>query len=277
MKIFGDLGSGNCLKVKYTADHLGLPYTWEHVDIMKGETRTPESLTRFPLGRIPAVEFDDGRRLAESNAIIRYLARGSALLPDDAFVQAKIDELLFWEQYSHEPYVATTRYHMVYLKRSLDQREAWRVERGEAALDLMNRLLGGQEWLVGKLHDDCRYCLAALHAAGARRCLRACIASGGSRLDCQVRGCSGLAAGGQDVKAMVRAVTRSLEHRPVGAADPIVDLVGFLEGQEFDDLGGQPDRERTAPSFDFHRSPPGSTHVRLRAADFPVNAVLQGA
>jgi glutathione S-transferase len=149
MKIFGDLGSGNCLKVKYTADHLGLPYTWEHVDIIKGETRTPESLTRFPLGRIPAVEFDDGRRLAESNAIIRYLARGSALLPDDAFVQAKIDELLFWEQYSHEPYVATTRYHMVYLKRSLDQREAWRVERGEAALDLMNRLLGGQEWLVG--------------------------------------------------------------------------------------------------------------------------------
>ena len=149
MKIYGDLGSGNCLKVKYTADHLGLPYTWVHVDIMKGETRTPEFLARFPMGRIPVVEFDDGRCLAESNAIIRYLARGSALLPDDAFTQAKIDEWLFWEQYSHEPYVATTRYHIVYLKRSLDQREAWRVERGEAALDLMNRLLDGQEWLVG--------------------------------------------------------------------------------------------------------------------------------
>jgi glutathione S-transferase len=150
MKIYGDLGSGNCLKVKYTADHLGLPYTWVHVDILKGETRTPEALARFPLGRIPAVEFDDGRRLAESNAIVRYLARGSALLPDDAFTQAKIDELLFWEQYSHEPYVATTRYHIVYLKRSLDQREAWRVERGEAALDLMDRLLVGREWLVGE-------------------------------------------------------------------------------------------------------------------------------
>ena len=150
MKIYGDLGSGNCLKVKYTADRLGLPYTWVLIDIMKGETHAPEFLERFPRARIPAVEFADGRRLAESNAIIRYLARGSALLPDDAFVQAKIDEWLFWEQYSHEPYVATTRYHIVYLKRTMDQREAWRVERGEKALDLMEgQLAGGVLWLVG--------------------------------------------------------------------------------------------------------------------------------
>lgn len=150
MRIYGDLGSGNCLKVKYTADRLGLPYTWLHVDIMKGETRTPEFQAQFPMGRIPAVEFADGRRLAESNAIIRYLAHGSALLPDDAFAQAKIDEWMFWEQYSHEPYVATTRYHIVYLKRSLDQREPWRVERGEAALDLMDRTLAGRAWLAGE-------------------------------------------------------------------------------------------------------------------------------
>jgi glutathione S-transferase len=151
MQIYGDLGSGNCLKVKYTADRLGLPYTWVPIDIMKGETLTPQFLERFPRGRIPAVEFADGRRLAESNAIIRYLARGSALLPEDAFTQAEIDEWLFWEQYSHEPYVATTRYHIVYLKRSLDQREAWRVERGERALDLMEGQLGsGRQWLVGE-------------------------------------------------------------------------------------------------------------------------------
>jgi len=151
MKIFGDLGSGNCLKVKYTADHLGLPYTWVPVDILKGEARAPEFLRRFPIGRIPAVEFDDGRRLAESNAIIRYLSRGSGLLPEDAFAQAKVDEWMFWEQYSHEPYVATTRYHIVYLKRSLDQREAWRVERGEQALDLMeSHFVGGRQWLVGE-------------------------------------------------------------------------------------------------------------------------------
>jgi glutathione S-transferase len=151
MKIYGDLGSGNCLKVKYTADRLGLPYTWVPIDIMQGETRTPEFLARFPFGRIPAVELGDGRALAESNAILRYLARGTALLPDDAFTQAKIDELLFWEQYSHEPYIATTRYHIVYLKRTLDQREAWRVKRGETALDTMNRrLLAGRSWLVGE-------------------------------------------------------------------------------------------------------------------------------
>jgi glutathione S-transferase len=150
MKIYGDLGSGNCLKVKYTADRLGLPYTWVPINTMKGETRTPEFLARFPMARIPAVEFADGRRLAESNAIIRYLAHGSTLLPGDAFAQAKIDEWLFWEQYSHEPYVATTRYHIVYLKRSLDQREPWRVERGEAALDLLDRTLSSRDWLVGE-------------------------------------------------------------------------------------------------------------------------------
>jgi glutathione S-transferase len=149
MKIYGDYGSGNCLKVKYTADYLRLPYTWVPIDIMKAETRTPDFLGRFPMGRIPTLELSDGRRLAESNAIIRYLARDSALLPKDAFAQAKVDEYLFWEQYSHEPFIATTRYHIVYLKRTLDQREAWRVERGEAALDLMDRQLAGRSWLVG--------------------------------------------------------------------------------------------------------------------------------
>jgi glutathione S-transferase len=150
MKIYGDLGSGNCLKVKYTADYLRLPYTWVPIDTMKAETRTPEFLARFPMARIPGVEFPDGRRLAESNAIIRYLARGSALLPDDAFAQAKADEWLFWEQYSHEPYVAVCRFHMVYLGRRKEAREPWRVERGEAALDLMNRSLGSRSWLAGE-------------------------------------------------------------------------------------------------------------------------------
>ena len=149
MKIFGDLGSGNCLKVKYAADRLGLRHTWIPIDITKGETRTPEFLRLFPFGRIPAVELDDGRTLAESNAILRYLARGSSLLPEDPFLQAKIDELLFWEQYSHEPYVAVCRYHMVYLNRPKEAREGWRVERGDAALDVMDRLLSGRVWLVG--------------------------------------------------------------------------------------------------------------------------------
>jgi glutathione S-transferase len=149
MKIHGDLISGNCLKVKWTADFIGLPYTWIPVDIMKGESRTPAYLAKFPQGQVPAVEFDDGRCLAQSNAIIGYLGRGSSLLPDHGFVQAKIDEWLFWEQYSHEPYVATCRFHMHYLKKPKDTRDPQKVERGEKALDYMNTQLAGRQFLVG--------------------------------------------------------------------------------------------------------------------------------
>jgi glutathione S-transferase len=151
MKIFGDLQSGNCLKVKYTADLLGLKYEWVAVDVTKGGSRTPEYLAKFPQGQVPAIELDDGRTLAQSNAIIRYLARGSRLLPDDPFTQAKIDEWLFWEQYSHEPYVAVCRYHMFYLGKSKESRDPNRVERGEKALDRMERQSTGRAFLVGDI------------------------------------------------------------------------------------------------------------------------------
>jgi len=149
MKIYGDAISGNCLKVKWTADALGLPYTWVPIDIMKGETRVPAYLEKFPQGQVPAVELADGRTLAQSNAIIRYLALGSRLLPEDAYAQAKVDEWLFWEQYSHEPYVAVCRFHMKYLGKSKAEREAWRVERGEKALDHVEQELRGRDYLVG--------------------------------------------------------------------------------------------------------------------------------
>lgn len=149
MKVYGDRNSGNCQKISFTADFLQIPYEWIDIDITKGESRTDAYLRKSPMGQVPMIELDDGRCLAQSNAIIRYLAQGTSLLPDDTFTQAKIDELLFWEQYSHEPYVATSRYHMVYLGRSKDEREAWRVERGEKALDLMQRLIKGRMWFVG--------------------------------------------------------------------------------------------------------------------------------
>ena len=113
MTIFGDSISGNCLKVKWVCDRLALPYTWVGVDTLKRETRTTQFLKLNSAGQVPAVEFDDGRTLAQSNAIIRYLARGSDLIPADAFAAAKMDEWLFWEQYSHEPYVAVCRFQMV--------------------------------------------------------------------------------------------------------------------------------------------------------------------
>jgi glutathione S-transferase len=149
MKIYGDLQSGNCLKVRHTADLLGLKYEWVAVDVTKGESRTPEYLAKFPQGQVPALELANGRTLAQSNAIICYLARGSHLLPDDPFTQAKIDEWLFWEQYSHEPYVAVCRYHMFYLGLSKESRDPMRVERGEKALDHMERHLTGRTFLVG--------------------------------------------------------------------------------------------------------------------------------
>ena len=149
MRIYGDITSGNCLKVKVTAEHLGLPYTWVVVSALDGETKRAEFLAKNPMGQIPVVAFDDGRHLAQSNAIIRYLARGSALLPADPFLQAKIDEWMFWEQYSHEPCIAVCRFHMLYLGKPKESREAWRVERGEKALDLMERQLAGRSFLVG--------------------------------------------------------------------------------------------------------------------------------
>jgi len=142
VKIFGDLNSGNCLKVKYTADFLRLPYEWIAVDITRGEAKTPAFLAMNPAGQTPVVDFGAGRYLAQSNAIIRHIARNSPLLPDDAWSQAKIDEWLFWEQYSHEPYVAVCRFHMVYKGQPKETRDPLRVERGEAALDLMERHLG---------------------------------------------------------------------------------------------------------------------------------------
>lgn len=149
MRIYGDLGSGNCLKVKWTADILGLPYAWTDVDILKGESRTPEFLAMNPAGQVPTVLFDDGRALGESNAVIRYLARGTRLLPDDPFTQARIDGWMFWEQSAHEPNVAGARFRMVYLHQpSSSVPEAMRV-RGDEALDRLERHFAAAEWLVG--------------------------------------------------------------------------------------------------------------------------------
>jgi glutathione S-transferase len=149
MKIYGDLNSGNCLKVKDTADLLSLKYEWVAVDVTKGQSRTPTFLAMNPQGQVPCVDFGGGKVLAQSNAIIRHVARGSSLLPDDPWTQAKIDEWLFWEQYSHEPYVAVCRYHMVYLGKPKETRDPVKVERGERALDFMERQLHNRAFLVG--------------------------------------------------------------------------------------------------------------------------------
>ena len=148
MKIYGDRNSGNCVKVKWVCDHLALPYAWIDIDIMKGESRTPEFLAFNPWGQVPTVVLDDGRALAQSAAIIRYLGRDSDLIPQDAFAAAKMDERLFWEQYSHEPYVAVCRYHLVYLGKDVSELDPEKVRRGYLALDHMERRLRGARFLV---------------------------------------------------------------------------------------------------------------------------------
>jgi glutathione S-transferase len=149
MKIYGDINSGNCLKVKWVCDRLALPYTWIPVDILRQETRTLQFLKLNSAGQVPTVEFDDGRTLAQSNAIIRYLARDSDLVPADAFAAAKMDEWLFWEQFSHEPYIAGCRFQMVYLGRPASDLDPDKIKRGYAALARMEHALAATRFLVG--------------------------------------------------------------------------------------------------------------------------------
>jgi glutathione S-transferase len=126
-----------------------LPYRWIEIDTRKGETRTPQFLKMNGAGQVPTIEFDDGRTLAQSNAIIRYLARDSALVPRDAFVAAKMDEWLFWEQYSHEPYIAVCRFQLVYLGKDVSELDPDKVKRGYAALDRMEAHLTASRFFAG--------------------------------------------------------------------------------------------------------------------------------
>ena len=149
MKIYGDINSGNCLKVKWVSDRLALPYEWIEIDTMKGETHTPDFLKLNGAGQVPTIVLDDGRTLAQSNAIIRYLAAGSDLVPADAFQAAKMDEWLFWEQYSHEPHIAVCRFQMVYLGKSVSDLDPEKLKRGYSALARMEHHLAGSKYLVG--------------------------------------------------------------------------------------------------------------------------------
>ena len=149
LKIHGDSNSGNCLKVKWVCDALALPYAWVEIDTMKGGSRTAAFLALNPWGQVPAVEFDDGRTLAQSNAIIRHLARGSGLIPADPFAAAQMDAWMFWEQNSHEPYVAVCRFQTVYLGKPVSALDPNLVTRGYVALDSLERRLESARFLIG--------------------------------------------------------------------------------------------------------------------------------
>jgi glutathione S-transferase len=109
-RVHGMAASGNCHKVRVTLDMLSLPYQWTEVDTVKGTTRTPEFLAMNPNGKIPVLEIEPGSYLPESNAIICYLAEGTRLMPSDRLGRARALQWMFFEQYSHEPYIAVARY-----------------------------------------------------------------------------------------------------------------------------------------------------------------------
>jgi glutathione S-transferase len=148
--IYGDRVSGNCLKVKWTAEKLGIPYRWIDVDLLKGESHTPAFLAMNPVGKVPTVLLEDGRPLAESNAIILHLAEGSALIPKDPYARAKMLEWLFWEQYSHEPYIAVARFQRHLLGKPESEIEPRLMERGNAALARLEQQLAVTPFLVGE-------------------------------------------------------------------------------------------------------------------------------
>jgi glutathione S-transferase len=147
-RVFGTRASGNCHKVRLAMDVLGLPCRWHEVDILKGETRTPGFLAMNPNGRVPVLQIDDHTFLAESNAILCYLADGSHLWPGDRLARAQVLQWMFFEQYSHEPYVAVARFIRRFLKRDDDPRLPELMRRGHEALAVMQRHLSRHEFFA---------------------------------------------------------------------------------------------------------------------------------
>jgi glutathione S-transferase len=151
MKIYGDTHSGNCYKLKLLCSLLSIQHRWISVDILNGETQTPEFLQMNPNGKIPLLVMDGGECLAESNAILFYLARNSYLLPEDDLLLARVLQWQFFEQYSHEPYIAVARFIARYLGLPEERKEEYEDKQagGYRALDVMDLRLQKGQFLVG--------------------------------------------------------------------------------------------------------------------------------
>ena len=152
MKIYGDYRSGNCYKLKLVAALLGIDHEWVPVDILAGEAATPAFAELNPNKKIPLLQLADGRTLSESNAILNFLAGGSALEPVDAFARARVQQWQFFEQYSHEPYIAVARFIAQYLGLPEDRKAEYQSKQpgGHRALEVMEAQLRQTPFLVGE-------------------------------------------------------------------------------------------------------------------------------
>ncbi len=149
-KVYGDIRSGNCYKVKLALEILGRPYEWCFVDILEGESRSRGFLKMNPNGRTPLLEIEPDEHLPESNAILWYLAEGSPLIPDEPLVRARTLQWMFFEQYSHEPNIATVRYwiHMLGEEAEYSAEIERRRGPGYAALGVMEGELCQREFFA---------------------------------------------------------------------------------------------------------------------------------
>ena len=149
-RVYGMATSGNCYKVQLLLEQLGEPYEWEELDIMTGVTRRAEFLRKNPNGRVPTLEISPGKYLPESNAILCYLADGTPFWPAERLKRAETLQWMFFEQYSHEPYVAVARFIAKYLPPDHPRRaELPKVrERGHQALAVMEKHLAAQPFFV---------------------------------------------------------------------------------------------------------------------------------
>jgi glutathione S-transferase len=154
MRLYDYLPSGNGYKVRLLLHQLTIPFERVEMNIVRGETRTPEFLAKNPNGRIPLLELDDGSHLAESNAILCYLADGTPFLPADRLERARVLQWMCFEQYSHEPNIATVRFW--YHTELTDERRAMlpaKRAQGEAALAVMDGHLRGRRFFVGESYS----------------------------------------------------------------------------------------------------------------------------
>ena len=150
LRLYDFLESGNGYKVRLLPTQLGLPFERVELDITRGATRTPEYLAKNPNGRIPLLELPDGRHLAESNAILFHLAEGTRFLPADRFDRALALQWMFFEQYSHEPNIATARFILHFTGPDDERRKALpgMTKGGYQALDVMEGHLAGRTYFV---------------------------------------------------------------------------------------------------------------------------------
>ena len=163
MKIYGDIFSGNCFKVRLVCSFLDIKYDWVDLNVLEGDTKKEHFLSINPNGQVPVAVFSDGRKLTESNAIVNYLATGSKLMPSDTFQLAQLQQWQFFEQSSLQPYLASARFILKRLGMPVERKVEYdnNVDNAKRALKILDQHLLGATYIVGDQLTTADICLYA--------------------------------------------------------------------------------------------------------------------